>query len=100
MEVNECRLPNIAPARGVSPTCSFTTRMVDDGVLLLQDGALLAAWTFRGPDMASATHGEMAALSARLEYRSATRQRLDDRSVTPFGRKLLATQKPARFRTW
>ena len=40
--------------------------MVDDGVLLLQDGALLAAWTFRGPDMASATHGEMAALSARL----------------------------------
>jgi type IV secretion system protein VirB4 len=40
--------------------------MVDDGVLLLQDGALLAAWTFRGPDMASATHAELAALSARL----------------------------------
>ena len=40
--------------------------IVDDGVLLLQDGAMLAAWTFRGPDMASATHTEMAALSARL----------------------------------
>jgi type IV secretion/conjugal transfer VirB4 family ATPase len=40
--------------------------MVNDGVLLLQDGALLASWCFRGPDMASATHAEMAALSARL----------------------------------
>ena len=40
--------------------------LVDDGVLLLQDGALLAGWTFRGPDMASATHNEMAALSSRL----------------------------------
>jgi type IV secretion system protein TrbE len=40
--------------------------LVDDGILLLQDGALLAAWLFRGPDMASATHAEMAALSARL----------------------------------
>jgi type IV secretion system protein VirB4 len=40
--------------------------LVDDGVLLLQDGALLAGWSFRGPDMASATPAEMAALSARL----------------------------------
>src|SRR5712671_1555483 len=40
--------------------------LIDDGVMLLQDGALLAAWSFRGPDMASATPGEMAALSARL----------------------------------
>ncbi len=40
--------------------------VIDDGVLLLQDGALLASWTFRGPDMASATHEEMAALSSRL----------------------------------
>jgi type IV secretion system protein TrbE len=40
--------------------------VIDDGVLLLQDGALLAAWSFRGPDMASATHQEMAALSARF----------------------------------
>ena len=34
--------------------------LIDDGVLLLQDGALLAGWSFRGPDMASATPGEMA----------------------------------------
>jgi type IV secretion system protein TrbE len=40
--------------------------LIDDGVMLLQDGALLAGWTFRGPDMASATHEEMSALSARL----------------------------------
>ena len=40
--------------------------VIDDGVLLLQDGALLAGWTFRGPDMASATHEEMAVLSSRL----------------------------------
>jgi len=40
--------------------------LIDDGVLLLQDGALLAGWSFRGPDMASATHDEMATLSARL----------------------------------
>jgi type IV secretion system protein VirB4 len=40
--------------------------LVDDGILLLQDGALLAAWKFSGPDMASATHDEMASLSARF----------------------------------
>jgi type IV secretion system protein TrbE len=40
--------------------------LVADGVMLLRDGALMAAWSFRGPDMASATHAEMAALSARL----------------------------------
>lgn len=40
--------------------------LIDDGVCLLQDGALLAAWKFRGPDMQSATHSEMMALSARL----------------------------------
>lgn len=40
--------------------------LIDDGILLQQDGSLLAAWSFRGPDMASATHAEMAALSARL----------------------------------
>ena len=34
--------------------------LVDDGILLLQDGALQAAWKFSGPDMASATHEEAA----------------------------------------
>src|SRR5215831_15448758 len=40
--------------------------LVEEGILLQQDGSLLAAWSLRGPDMASATHAEMAALSARL----------------------------------
>src|SRR4051794_19266643 len=40
--------------------------LVEDGILLQQDGSLLAAWSFRGPDMASASHSEMTALSARL----------------------------------
>jgi type IV secretion system protein VirB4 len=52
-------------ARGISDLLLYDS-MVDDGVLLLQDVALLAAWSFRGPDMASAMHSEMAALSARL----------------------------------
>lgn len=40
--------------------------LVDDGVMLLQNGALMAVWSFRGPDMGSATNAELAALSARL----------------------------------
>lgn len=40
--------------------------LIDDGILLQQDGSLLVAWSFRGPDMRSATHGEMHALAARL----------------------------------
>ncbi len=40
--------------------------LIEDGILLLQDGGLLAAWKFRGPDLGSATNGEMAALSGRL----------------------------------
>jgi len=41
-------------------------QLVEEGVLMLRDGAFLAAWRYRGPDLASATHAEMAALSARL----------------------------------
>ncbi len=40
--------------------------LVDDGILLQQDGSLLAGWSFRGPDMMSASPAEMDALSARL----------------------------------
>src|SRR5260370_7940013 len=39
--------------------------LIEDGVLLLQDGGLLAAWKFQGPDLGAATNGEMAALSGR-----------------------------------
>src|SRR6202167_2664083 len=40
--------------------------LIDDGILLQQDGSLLAGWSYRGPDMMSAAASEMDALSARL----------------------------------
>jgi type IV secretion/conjugal transfer VirB4 family ATPase len=42
--------------------------LIDDGILLQQDGSLLAAWSYRGPDMMSAAAAEMDALSARLNH--------------------------------
>ena len=40
--------------------------LIDDGILLQQDGSLLTGWAYRGPDMMSAAPAEMDALSARL----------------------------------
>lgn len=40
--------------------------LIEDGILLQQDGSLLAGWSYRGPDMHSATHAEMHALTTRL----------------------------------
>ena len=40
--------------------------LVEDGILLQQDGSLLAGWSYRGPDMMSAAAAEMDGLSARL----------------------------------
>lgn len=40
--------------------------LIEDGILLLHDGGLLAGWKFRGPDLGSATHAEMSTLTARL----------------------------------
>jgi type IV secretion/conjugal transfer VirB4 family ATPase len=40
--------------------------LIDDGILLQQDGSLFAGWTYRGPDMMSSPPAEMDALSARL----------------------------------
>jgi type IV secretion system protein TrbE len=48
------------------PDLLLYASMVDDGILLLQDGALLCAWSYRGPDLETATHEEMASISARL----------------------------------
>jgi type IV secretion system protein TrbE len=42
--------------------------LIDDGVLLQQDGSLLAGWSYQGPDMMSAAAAEMDALSARLNH--------------------------------
>ncbi len=40
--------------------------LIENGILLQQDGSLLTAWSFRGPDMMSASASEMSALNARL----------------------------------
>jgi type IV secretion system protein VirB4 len=40
--------------------------LVDDGIVMQRDGSLLAAWQYRGPDLQSATHAEMAAVAKRL----------------------------------
>ena len=40
--------------------------LIEDGILLQQDGSLLSGWSYRGPDMMSAAPAEMDALSARL----------------------------------
>ena len=40
--------------------------MIRDGVLLQNDGSLVAAWSYRGPDMMSASPAGMDALSERL----------------------------------
>lgn len=42
--------------------------LVEDGILLQQDGSLVAGWSYRGPDMMSAAAAEMDALSARLNH--------------------------------
>src|SRR5438874_3068387 len=40
--------------------------LVDEGICLLKDGALLAAWSYAGPDMESASHEELAVLSSQV----------------------------------
>ncbi len=61
MQVTEHR----RKARGLADLLLYDS-LVEDGILLGQDGSLMAAWSFRGPDMDSSTHAEMQALSARL----------------------------------
>lgn len=40
--------------------------LVDDGVILLKDGALMAAFRYRGPDLASATGAELGTMAAQV----------------------------------
>src|SRR5947199_4869228 len=40
--------------------------LVDEGICLLKDGAFLAAWSYAGPDMESASHEELAVLSSQV----------------------------------
>ncbi len=61
MQVTEHR----TTARGLADLL-LPFAVIADGILLQQDGSLLAGWSFRGPDMHSATHAEMDALTKRL----------------------------------
>lgn len=40
--------------------------VVDDGVVLQKDGALVAGFRYRGPDLGSATAAELDALGAQI----------------------------------
>ena len=51
--------------RGLPDLLNFAM-LADDGILQNKDGSLSAAWYFRGEDMGSSTHAELAAISARL----------------------------------
>jgi type IV secretion system protein VirB4 len=59
------RIEHRAKPRGLADLL-LPFALIDDGVLLQQDGSLLTGWTYRGPDMMSAAAAEMDALSARL----------------------------------
>jgi type IV secretion system protein VirB4 len=63
--------------------------LIEEGVLLLQDGGLLAVWKFQGPDLGSATNGEMAALSGAWGPAPAWRE-LDGDVTAPAPRSRLS----------
>jgi len=48
------------------PDLLLYASLVDDGILLNQNGSLLSGWSFRGPDLGSATHEEMDSISRQL----------------------------------
>src|SRR5437588_12094680 len=51
--------------RGVADLLNYAA-LVDEGICLLKDGAFLAAWSYAGPDMESASHEELAVLSSQV----------------------------------
>jgi len=51
--------------RGLADLLNFALQP-EDGILQNKDGSLTVSWYFRGEDMDSATHAELAAISARL----------------------------------
>src|SRR3989440_4174112 len=54
-----------SPPKGLGDLLQYAG-LVDDGVCLLKDGAFLAAWSYAGPDMDSASHEELAVLSSQV----------------------------------
>src|SRR5438132_12311418 len=51
--------------KGVADLLNYAA-LVDEGLCLLEYGALLAAWSYAGPDMESASHEELAVLSSQV----------------------------------
>jgi type IV secretion system protein VirB4 len=52
-------------ARGLPDLLNYAA-LIDDGVVLGKDGALMAAWSYRGQDLVSCTAQERAGVSARV----------------------------------
>src|SRR5262249_24831688 len=52
-------------SKGLADLVNYAA-LVDDGVCLLKDGGFLAAWTYTGPDLESASHDELAVLSSQV----------------------------------
>jgi type IV secretion system protein VirB4 len=52
-------------AKGLADLLNYAA-LVEEGICLLKDGAFLAAWTYAGPDMDSASHEELAVLSSQV----------------------------------
>lgn len=48
------------------PDLLMYASLIDDGVMLLQNGALMACWSYRGPDLSSSTYEEMDNISRQL----------------------------------
>src|SRR6185369_10479815 len=54
-----------AHPKGLADLLNYAA-LVDEGICLLKDGAFLAAWTYAGPDMDSASHEELAVLCSQV----------------------------------
>ncbi|MDO5693499.1 MAG: hypothetical protein Q4G70_13675, partial [Pseudomonadota bacterium] len=52
-------------ARGLPDVLDFAASP-EDGIVQTKSGGLMASWYFRGRDTQSATHAELASISARL----------------------------------
>src|SRR5213078_987835 len=50
---------------GLADLLSYAA-LVDEGIGLLKDGGFLAAWTYTGPDLESASYEELAVLSSQM----------------------------------
>src|SRR6266478_4287272 len=61
-----------AEPKGLGDLLNYAA-LVGEGICLLKDGAFLAAWSYAGPDMESASHEELAVLSSQANSALARR---------------------------